>query len=131
MRIVCIVLALTLLGGCIAMPDAPKTTLEQIELAELSAQQAGASITSLTCTRFEKKICIEAGKAFYPDEAKKHHDKVQEVRKGLAVALALGGGGVGECLGQSRTQIACLSAARSLLAQVEQSVIDAKRKGVK
>lgn len=114
------------LAGCGVMPERPKTVFEQIEAAEITAQQLGASIVSLTCGRFEGKRCVEPGKAFTPDEAIRHHQRVQDARKALRTAAAIGAGGVGECLGEPRNQVACLAAARSLLTELERKVIEAQ-----
>lgn len=108
--------------GCALMPQPPKTTLEQIEQAEISAQEVSASIVNLTCSKFVAKQCAEPGKAFLPDEGAKYHDQVQRVRGALRVASTLSAGSVGQCLGETRSQVGCLAAARVLLGQIEMKV---------
>ena len=100
--------------------------LEQIEAAELTAQQLGASVTNLTCTKFAAGACVEPGKAFMPDAGLRYHGQVQQARGALKTAKALGTGGIGECLGAPRNQVQCLSAARALLAQLETEVLKAQ-----
>ena len=119
------VLASAIVVGCALSPvRAPKNVLEQIEAAELSAQQLSASITSLTCTRFVEKRCVEPGKAFLPDKAIEYHDAVQRARGALKASLAIVTGQVGECLGEKRIQAACLASARAILAELERVVIE-------
>lgn len=119
----CVVLAL--LAGCAMTPvRAPKNVLEQVEAAELSAQQLSASITSLTCTRFAEKRCAEPGKAFLPDKAIEYHDAVQRARGALKATLAIGTGEVGDCMGEKRTQANCLASARAILAELERAVLE-------
>ena len=122
-----LVAAALLLAGCPAsMPKAPAGILEQIEAAELTAQQMGASIVSLTCTKFVAQKCVEPGKAFNPDAAIKHHETVQKVRAAFKTALGIGAGGIGECLGAKRNQEACFNAAKLLLTELERTVLQAQ-----
>jgi len=118
------------LAGCPTIsPKAPSGILEQIEAAELTAQQLSASIVSLTCTKFVSQKCVEPGKAFMPDTAIKHHAQVQKARDALKTTLAIGAGQVGECLGATRTQAACLSSAKLLLAELERIVLQSQAGG--
>ena len=116
-----------LVGACTAvMPRAPANVLEQIEAAEVTAQQLSASIVNLTCTKFEAGRCIEPGKAFSPDQGSRYHKRAQEAREALRTAKTLGAGQVGECLGEKRDQAACLAAARGLIAELERVVLQAE-----
>jgi len=124
LRILPILAALVLLGGCPAMPPkVPVTPLEQIEAAEVTAQQLGTSITTLTCTKFVAGKCAEPGKALMPAAALKYHDQVQSARGALRVAAGIADGQVGLCMGQQRTQVACLAAARLILIELERIVL--------
>lgn len=123
----CVTIALAaLLASCGQMPRAPASMLEQIEAAEVTAQQLGASITNLTCTQFITQRCVEPGKAFSPDIGLRLHGKVQDARSALRTAKTLGAGDVAECLGQTRGQAACLSAVRALLGELERTVLQAQ-----
>jgi hypothetical protein len=113
------------------MPRAPQGVLEQIEAADISAQRLSASVTNLTCTKFLNKKCIEPGKAFDPDDGIKYQGQAQEIRKWLRAASAIGAGQVGQCMGVARTAEQCLAAARQLLTQLEQRVLDAQAQGAK
>lgn len=121
-------LVLWLLTSCTS-PERPRTVLEQIEAAEITAQQVEASILNLTCTKFHVKQCVEPGKVLMPDKAMELFTKAEEVRAALRTATTLGADNIGSCLGQTRTQAACLSAARALLLQLETYLLNAKRSG--
>jgi hypothetical protein len=117
------------LFGCGIAPNKPKSVLEQIEAAEITAQQVEASILNLTCTKFAAKKCIEPGKALMPDKGMELFSKAEEVRAALRTATSLGVDKIGICMGQNRNQVACLSAARVLLLQLETYLLNAKRSG--
>ena len=124
---VCLAVAVAIaLGGCVATPRAPSGPLETIEAAELTAQQLGTSILTLTCTKFQQGKCIEPGKAFMPDKGLAYFDQVQSARAGLRAAVVIGAEGLGQCLGEMRTQAACIAAAQALLREMERRVIEAK-----
>ena len=128
-----------LLAGCPAIPPkAPSGPLEIIEAAEITAQQVSAQIVALTCTKFESVLgqsakpglgrCLEPGKVLRPSAAITYHDKVQDVRGGLKQALAIPVDGVGQCMGEKRTQAACIATARLLLNELERSLISMQAK---
>jgi len=114
------------LGGCGSIPRAPQGILEQIEAAELSLQQLSESITNLTCTQYVARKCVEPGKTFDADTGIAHRDKVQQARAALRSTLTLGGGQIGECLGEKRTQQACLAAVKLVLIEMERKVLQAQ-----
>lgn len=120
--------ALLALASCFTMPPrAPSGILEEIEAAEITAQELSASATNLTCTKFVAGNCVEPGKAFSPDAGLRYQQQFQDVRKALRTAKALGKGGVAECLGAARAQAACLAAAKGLMAELEQQVLQAQQ----
>jgi hypothetical protein len=113
-----------LLTGCLAEnPRAPSGVLEQIEAAEITAQQLATSITNQTCTEFLAGKCAEPGKSLMPDKALPAFDKVQEVRAHLRRAATLSGGGLADCLGKPRSQSACLAAAKAVLLEIERALL--------
>ena len=114
------------LTGCGTMVRAPANTLEAIEAAEVTAQEVSASVVNLTCTKFVAKKCVEPGKAFSPDQGSELHAQVQDARRALRVAKDLKDGQIGECLGQTRSQVACLNAVKALLAQIETRILQAQ-----
>lgn len=118
-----LVAAVLLAAGCAGLRP-PKGPLEQIELAEISAQQAARTIAELTCTKYVAKKCVEPGKVFDAELAAKLYESTQEARQGLRAARALGSGEVGQCLGQARTQQACIGAVRLLLNQLERQILE-------
>jgi hypothetical protein len=125
MRNLAALLCLFLLG-CGPMPDKPKNVLEQIEAAEITAQQVEASIVALTCTKFHVKQCVEPGKALDPKTSLELLATVENGRDGLKAAIGLGPDKIGLCLGQQRDQLACLNAARSIILQIETMLLRAK-----
>ena len=118
--------ALLALTGCPQMPKAHQGALEIIEASELAAQQAGASITNLTCTKFRARQCIEPGKAIDPDVAAPLHAEVQKVRTVLRQAAVIGAGQVGDCFGEAKTQSACIATARLWLNALERQILEAQ-----
>ena len=114
------------LGGCGTMVRAPANTLEAIEAAEVTAQEVSSSIVNLTCTKFVAKKCVEPGKAFSPDQGRALHDQIQDARRALRVSKDLKDGQIGECLGQMRSQVACLNTVKALLASIEVQVLQAQ-----
>jgi hypothetical protein len=130
MKTIITVLCVIFIIGCMGdKPRAPQGPLEIIEAGELAAQQLGTSITNLTCTKFAAGRCAEPGKALMPQPALKAFDQVQQARQAFRAAASITGDGVGECLGEARTQAACISAARALLASLERWVIEAQAGG--
>lgn len=127
MRRILLLAALLALASCFTMPKAPSGVLEEIEAAEITAQELSASATNLTCTKFVAGNCVEPGKAFSPDAGLRYQQQFQDVRKALRTAKALGKGGVAECLGAARAQAACLAAAKGLMAELEQQVLKAQQ----
>ena len=116
-----------LLASCTAMGvRAPANTLEAIEAAEVTAQEVSSSIVNLTCTKFVAKKCVEPGKAFSPDQGRALHDQIQDARRALRVSKDLKDGQIGECLGQMRSQVACLNTVKALLASIEVQVLQAQ-----
>lgn len=127
-----ILIGLALLAACAVMgPQAqlPKTIPEQIEAANLLVDKLSDGIVDVTCTEFQKGQCIEPGKPLMPDDAIKAHESVQRAHAALMMVSGIPVNGVGECMGQQRTQAACLAAAGALLTQVDQMLI--AKKGVK
>lgn len=122
--------ALLALAGCFTMPKVPSGILEEIEAAEITAQELSASATNLTCTKFVAGNCAEPGKSFSPDMGSRLQQQFQDVRKALRTSKAMGAGGIAECLGAARTQAGCLAAARGLMAELESQVLQAQQ-GVK
>lgn len=123
MRVAIVGLAL-ILGACVAaMPRAPKGPLEQIEAAEVTAQQLATSIYNQTCMDIQAGKCVEPGKSLMPEQALAAFDKVQRVRKTLRQAATLSDGGLAECLGEPRNQQACLAAAQAALLELERLLL--------
>lgn len=128
--LVMLVLSLSLLGCATGpQPRAPDGVLEQIEAAEIGAQNMSASITNLACTQFAAGKCIEPGKALDPDTAAKYQGEVQEVRRTLRAAKGIGAGSVGQCMGIARTSEQCLAAARQIFFELERKVLQAQTQG--
>jgi hypothetical protein len=125
LELLAVLAAVAMLVGCAAsgarMPQGP---LEQIEAAEITAQEVSASIVRLTCTKYLATKCIEPGKSFGAEEGIKLHDRVQDARQALRAAKAIGSGQVGACLGEQRTQIACIAAARLVINELERKVLE-------
>jgi hypothetical protein len=118
---------LMLLAGCPGtMPDKPKNVLEQIEAAEITAQEVEGSIVNLMCTKYEGPRCIEPGKSLHPAKASELFAKVEEARKSLRTAAGLGLEGLGTCMGETRNQAACLSAARKVLLDIQTILLQPK-----
>lgn len=121
-----IVVIVLVLAGCVPTPERPKNVMEQIEVSEIAAQELGVSIARLTCTKFENAVCVEPGKPLDPDEAFNHHATVQVIRSTLRTAAQIDG--IGECLGEMRTQAACMQAAQMLLAELDRIIFEAQRR---
>lgn len=127
MKLLATLLLAASLSGCFGpQPRAPQGTLEQIEAAEIGAQNLSASITNLACTKFQLGKCIEPGKALDPDTATRYQGEVQEVRRTLRAAKGIGAGNVGQCMGLSRTSEQCLAAARQIFFELEKRVLEAQ-----
>lgn len=110
------------LAGCPAMDvKAPNGPLETIEAAEIAAQQANTTIDSLTCAKSEwdGERCKSLGRPLAPDRGLALLDKVDEARKALRTATTIPIGGVGDCLGQKRSQVACIAAAKAAAQEAE------------
>lgn len=119
------------LHGCAIGPQAalPKTIPEQIEAAALLGGKLSDGIVDMTCTQFKKGQCVEPGKPLMPDDAIKAHTDLQRAQAALMMTSGIPIDGVGECMGQQRTQAACLAAASALLTKIDQMLI--AKKGVK
>jgi len=122
------------LAGCaatarflgVAQPKASEGILEQIEAAELTAQQLQQSITNLTCTKFVAQKCAEVGKVFDPTTGAAYHEEVAKARAGYKVAKGIPIGQTALCLGAQRTAISCLAVAKAIVAEIERKQMQAQ-----
>lgn len=124
MRLACVALIL-FLAGCITPPDIqpPKTVPEQIEAAGLLVATLSDKIEQSTCGTFENKRCIDPTTPLMPDDAILAHGLVEQANDVLQATRLIPTNGVGDCLGQQKTQAACLALASSLLSQVQSYLI--------
>lgn len=116
------VIVLPLLAGCAGMGvRAPNSPLEMIEAAEITAQQVITSIDNLTCNRsnWDGVRCKELGRPWSPDTGLDRIAQVEKARSALKTAAAIPVGGVSDCLGQPRSQLACIAAAKASILEVE------------
>lgn len=120
-----LILLLAGLAGCITPPDIkqPQSVPEQIEAAALLVGTLSDKIEQSTCGTFENKRCIDPTTPLMPDDAIKAHGLVEQGNDVLQATRLIPVNGVGDCLGEQKTQAACLAVASSLLSQAQAYLI--------
>jgi hypothetical protein len=112
------ILILTALLASCAGTTLPQTFVERVAYAEATAQSLIKTIDDLVCTKPAANGCAEPGKPLSAPDARKALDRVESARRGLKTAALMPDGG-GDCLGEKRTPVACLTAARAILLEIE------------
>lgn len=112
-------------AGCAIGPRAaaPKDAPESIEAASLLMEKISDKLVELSCTQFNEGRCVEPGKPLMPVESLKIHERIEDAHGALVTASALGAGEIGECLGQPRSQAACVSAVGVILIEIDNYLI--------
>lgn len=116
---------LAFLAGCITPPDLkrPETIPEQLEAAALLVGTLSDKIEQATCGTFQNKRCIDPTTPLMPDDAIKAHVLVEQANDVLQATRLIPVNGIGDCLGEQKTQAACLAVASSLLSQTQAYLI--------
>lgn len=89
----------------------------------MAIKQSTITIKNLSCNRtnwdVEKANCKLPGRPLSPDQGLAALDQLKTAQDGLATALAIPAGGVGDCLGQQRSQLQCLVAVQNLALEIQ------------